>query len=218
MLKSYAGETIVQIMKKNEVEFISAGSSVCWPTVFFRIHPWCQLLFQSSFRQPVQGYQWSTVCDFLLQACLVPTVLPCCLFISTRPRGGLSNLWQYHMYHLHLLLEQGLLGNQECGISGSLPWEMLFSLQGRWWVCSLPLCHMSWSVLCYFHYCIVSEELDVSCEGPICVKGSTFSCLALMAALCASRGWAGPWIPLAVSISNLSALLFSGIEPEKETV
>ena len=96
---------IAEIMEKNRVEVILAESSVCWPTVFFRIRSLYQLVSQSSFRQPVGGYKWSTVCGFLLHPWLFYSVVPCWLFISTRTRGGSSNIWQYCMYHLHLHLE-----------------------------------------------------------------------------------------------------------------
>ena len=57
-----------QLLKKNEVEFISVVW--CLPSVFsFWIHLW--------------------------------------LFISSKSQCGLSNFWQHHLYHIHLLLEGG---------------------------------------------------------------------------------------------------------------
>ena len=132
-------------MKKNKVEFISAEYSVCLLTVFsFSIHPWCQLVSQSSSRQPIWGYKWSTVCSCLLQAWLVRTVLPCWLFISTRPRVlGL----------VHLMSDSTACTASTCLQRGPLVWsggwdswitskEMLSSLQGRWRVFPVPTPHI----------------------------------------------------------------------------
>ena len=43
------------------------------------------------FKKKKKDYKWSTVCGCLLQISLVPTILPCQLSISPRPRSGSFN-------------------------------------------------------------------------------------------------------------------------------
>ena len=102
-------------MKKNNVEFMSAKSSVCWPTVFsFRICAWCQLVSPTSFSQPV--WRLWVIHSLWLSFRLGCSRLFCPAgFLSAQGpgRGGSPNVWQYCMYHLHLPLEgaSGIISN-----------------------------------------------------------------------------------------------------------
>lgn len=72
----------------------------------------CQTSSLSSSRKPVWGYQWSTVHGCLSLAWLhlgrSSLSVPCWLFISTKLRGGSSNVCMYLSYHLHLSLSMVL--------------------------------------------------------------------------------------------------------------
>ena len=127
-IKELCSRKITQIIKKNEVELISAELSA-----------YCLLLLDPSlimsggisgyFRQLVQSSKRSTVCGCLLQPWLVLTVLPCWFFISTRHKGGSSNVRQHHMYHF-LLSREGFWCNQEAVIPG-YPLRRYCSVSGK---------------------------------------------------------------------------------------
>ena len=65
MLKSYAGEKIIQIMKKTMVEFVSVVSSV-YHCLLFQDPP--LVMSDGGPREPVLDYKQSIVCGCLLQA------------------------------------------------------------------------------------------------------------------------------------------------------
>ena len=92
------------------------------------------------------------------------SALKCWLFISTGPRGGLSNVWKHRRYHLHLSLSAVLplvlalpltclflrgplvqLGGWDPWI---IPWEAQFSFQGRCRECSPAPCPCATHLVC----------------------------------------------------------------------
>ena len=67
MLKSYTVQKITQIMKKTEVEFFLVKAQVYHCLLFLDLPLVISGGVQSSPRQPVGDYQWSTVCYCLPQ-------------------------------------------------------------------------------------------------------------------------------------------------------
>ena len=98
-----SGEKITLIMKKAVVEFISIESSVYhFSFCLLFLNPalgmsdgvlvrWCpsQMVALGNLLETTSDR--STVCGYLLQIWLVPTVLPCQLSISPGPRSGSLN-------------------------------------------------------------------------------------------------------------------------------
>ena len=93
ILKNYTGEKITQIMKKNDVEFISAQSGICLlsstsGSVCGNIR-WCPNLALGSLFKAT-NYPQSVAFSFILGWSLL--FCPAVFFISTRLRGGSSNI------------------------------------------------------------------------------------------------------------------------------
>ena len=129
------------MLKKDELEFVSVEFGVC---LFSHSGSssgnvwWCPCLaLEACLRLQAAHSLWMSPSG-LAASRLVLATLPCWLFIITRPRGGSSNVQQHHRYHLHLPLEGASCAIGRVGYL-DLPCEVLFSLQGKSWVCSPAL-------------------------------------------------------------------------------
>ena len=135
------------------------------------------------------------------------------LFISSRSRCGSSNFCWSHMYNLHLTLDGDSIAFRRVGPLG-FPWEAMFSLLGKLWVCSpapappILVCPSSFPITYSFWWtsCPLQGRGQLIYEGQLIYA---LSCMVLLETLCESWGWVWSWLPLVALISNPSASLAS---------
>ena len=155
---------IMQILKKNEVEFISDLCLLDLPLAFYKLK--------------VPGW--------VIQLLAAPPVSP-----SLSSRGGFCC-------------------DQEGGTPGS---PLGGTVQFFWKIVCVPPAPSPPTLVCPNFFPIMYSFWWIGCpfqgRGQS-LYGSALSCLVLMAALCVSWDWPGPWFPLAALISDLPALLASG--------
>ena len=160
MLKCYVRGNVMQTLKKNEVEFISKFG-VCMLSSPSGSDSgddrWCPQLALGSLFKVTSGPQSGC----LLQAwlCLGWSSPLCPAGLLLAPGPGVGHVVSSSTTgHLPLEGASGVMGRVG---SLDLPWEVLFNLQGRLWVCSpAPVPHILvyprfFPILIYSFWCFI---------------------------------------------------------------